>query len=518
TIALLWSSNPNLIGDLAATQRLLTETGEPAYSTECGDLPGARPNNVYGWGRLDAWRAVRAARVDVPWLEAPTSVAFPAGAPAALQLTLDARQVPGPGRYTARLVVQRPGGQDTYPVIFDVTPSANTTHVQGRLVDRWSGNGVYGRLQFGGGPLIQTTLSGAYSATLPFGAYPLTASAAGYLPLLTALAVPQQPTRVLTITPDIPHLALTAPPLSATLSPGQRRDVLIGVANQGSQELTLRAVVPRLDWSVADSLAGGPTGPLYDLSAFPPLPLGDDQVYTDTLDLGFSIPAGNGFVSEWYVSSNGWVSASEPLNAVSGAGCLPTFNLPDDSFAAFWADLDPSRGGSIRAGQVNADTFVVSYERVPMFSSQPLRPDEPTFTFQIIARSSGEVQFRYGQMGALPQRWAVGAIPADSGGQSIACHAMSQALPARTWTLLKQPPAPIWLEIDPEDELEIPPGGQAVITATLRGAGYAPWRLGPLRGRIELATNDPRQLWASLDARLTLLAPAFQAWIPNLRR
>jgi subtilisin family serine protease len=47
--ALLWSVNPDLIGDLPQTQQLLTGTAVPRYSAECGDNPTARPNNVYGW-------------------------------------------------------------------------------------------------------------------------------------------------------------------------------------------------------------------------------------------------------------------------------------------------------------------------------------------------------------------------------------------------------------------------------------------------------------------------------------
>ena len=82
-VALLWSANPLLVGDIDATEALICQTAEPrpvgnTCTTEdevaesalvalfenpvcaCGDLTGL-PNNVYGCGFIDAEAAVRAA-------------------------------------------------------------------------------------------------------------------------------------------------------------------------------------------------------------------------------------------------------------------------------------------------------------------------------------------------------------------------------------------------------------------------------------------------------------------------
>jgi hypothetical protein len=79
-VALLWSARPELIGDLARTEEILERTASPlavnaaacalpgraatgAGACPCGaDRTGAVPNNVFGWGQVDAWAAFEAAR------------------------------------------------------------------------------------------------------------------------------------------------------------------------------------------------------------------------------------------------------------------------------------------------------------------------------------------------------------------------------------------------------------------------------------------------------------------------
>jgi serine protease AprX len=58
-VALLWSARPDLIGKVAATESWLNRTASKRTSTQCGDPADAVPNNVYGWGRVNALAAVR---------------------------------------------------------------------------------------------------------------------------------------------------------------------------------------------------------------------------------------------------------------------------------------------------------------------------------------------------------------------------------------------------------------------------------------------------------------------------
>jgi subtilisin family serine protease len=64
-VALMWSANPNLIGDIDTTARLLRETAKPA--TGDGGLPCGSPDNETGAGIVNALAAVIAAvRLDPP--------------------------------------------------------------------------------------------------------------------------------------------------------------------------------------------------------------------------------------------------------------------------------------------------------------------------------------------------------------------------------------------------------------------------------------------------------------------
>lgn len=63
-VALLWSANPQLIGDIDRTEEILRETAQrvSAASGEivCGD-PAATPNDFFGYGIVDAYAAVKQA-------------------------------------------------------------------------------------------------------------------------------------------------------------------------------------------------------------------------------------------------------------------------------------------------------------------------------------------------------------------------------------------------------------------------------------------------------------------------
>lgn len=64
-VALLWSADPALIGDIETTERILGETARPFDTAQnglpaCGD-PAVRPNNAAGYGLVDAYAAVAQA-------------------------------------------------------------------------------------------------------------------------------------------------------------------------------------------------------------------------------------------------------------------------------------------------------------------------------------------------------------------------------------------------------------------------------------------------------------------------
>jgi subtilisin family serine protease len=59
TLALMFSANPSLIGDLEGTKALLFKSAKPVTpegTATCGEA--GTPNNVYGWGNINAYDAV----------------------------------------------------------------------------------------------------------------------------------------------------------------------------------------------------------------------------------------------------------------------------------------------------------------------------------------------------------------------------------------------------------------------------------------------------------------------------
>ena len=56
-VALLWSANPALVGNIAATVDLLQRNADFRSDTQCGSA--GPPNNVYGWGIINALTAVQ---------------------------------------------------------------------------------------------------------------------------------------------------------------------------------------------------------------------------------------------------------------------------------------------------------------------------------------------------------------------------------------------------------------------------------------------------------------------------
>jgi|GEM_PF-1675162 len=71
--ALLWAAQPDLIGNVQQTYWVIEQSALGLTSTQlCGDdVPGGIPNNVFGWGRIDAYEAVSLAlstNWDISWL------------------------------------------------------------------------------------------------------------------------------------------------------------------------------------------------------------------------------------------------------------------------------------------------------------------------------------------------------------------------------------------------------------------------------------------------------------------
>ncbi len=497
--ALIWSANPQYIGNLAATQALLNNTSLARYSAQCGDPITARPNNVYGWGNVDAYAAVRDARVDVAWLGLPEQLVVPANSLGTIPISLDTRQVSAAGSYRANVLIMVGSSTSTIELELLVQAAPNTSQITGQLVDLWHGRGVYGRVSIGNGPSVYTDQTGRYTMTLTTTSHQLAAQSSGYHPSTITLDVSLQSTNILTLTPDIPHLLAELPPISASLAFAEQRTFPITVTNLGTQPLVVKPHVPNREWQITPA----PSAALYDTVGLTELKLGDDQIYTDALDLGFNAPLFGTLTRRVYLSSNGWVSLNQSRNAAASSNCFPANNLPNATLAPFWTDLDPSKGGIIRAGKLNADTFVASYEQVPLWQDENVPTLAPTYSFQLIIERSGRVEYRYGAMGYLPIRWGVGTHSNSSNAQALGCHQSHESIATHNWQLFNQPTSQQWLSVTPTS-LTIAPNQQATLNVQLNGFGALSWVQQPAVGVVQLNSNDPRQPQPELTTNAVL--------------
>lgn len=155
-VALLLSAVPAFRGDVDKIEKILTGTAEPKPDSSCGD-PGP-PNNVWGWGILDAFSAVASATAGT--LQGTVSNAA-SGMPLAGARVLAKHAAPANG------AVQLPASWDDRATPAQQSGSASASH------DLLAGPAF--------GLEVTTGTNGHYTMLLPAGIYSVTVQAAGYI-------------------------------------------------------------------------------------------------------------------------------------------------------------------------------------------------------------------------------------------------------------------------------------------------------------------------------------------------
>lgn len=120
TVALMISANPSLAGQVDEIEQILRRTADPFHSNQdCeGIAGGASPNAVYGYGRINALRAVEAARAYTSATQTPPIMqqarVFPV--PASGVVTLVTGPLAGPAVFTLFTVTGKPVWEQTLPM------------------------------------------------------------------------------------------------------------------------------------------------------------------------------------------------------------------------------------------------------------------------------------------------------------------------------------------------------------------------------------------------------------------
>lgn len=518
TIALMWSANPALIGDYNATVDALRQSAHKISSNLCTSGQNV-PNNLYGYGRIDAMEAVSKVRVDVPWLITPTSVATITGSGTTnINVTLDASRVPGPGTYTARLQVYQTltEAPTTINVTMTVSPAPSQAQVTGRVYDAENNQPLAANVRLLNGLGVSTDSTGVYTLTLAPGTYQLVASASSYVSAQRTLTVTALThTLDFPMTAELPQISVATSAISNTIGFAEQRVFDINIKNEGLRPLTYELDIPVDTFSVSRSdEPGGPTYSWVDLPAnATKIPMTYNS-YTDTIPLKITFPFASYQFTETLVLSNGMISFSQPLPSQQPLStCLPDNTIFFYLIAPFRAELDPSRGGQIRYGTfADRGMFVLSYENIPLHEG----PLSQTYTFQVLLFSDGRIIFQYKTLADLPVKLSAGVQLSPQEVQQIGCGVSMPLQNNLAIELRPQVPSSDWLSIVSGSETgTLQPNQQSVVRVRVK------WTKNlldfPFRGRIHIINSDPRKPLVVVPVRIEHQKAPHQLWLPVIR-
>lgn len=516
-VALIWSANPTLVGDYDATYAILTQSAAPrtddrfSGTAYTGCSASNVPNNIYGYGLLDAYAAVARARVDVPWLElAPNTLTLGPGAANSVSVTLDAQRVPGPGTYRARVLITDDLRQTPLVVDVELTVISTTQEitVSGSIRDLDTDVPLSGAVTVTDGPRVHVDETGSFEVRLLDRAepYTFTAQAIGYLSQSKTVTGTTS-SLLFSLAPDLPRVRANTDLLSATPGFGETVNLDTVVGNDGTQPLSFTLEIPSEPYGVWRSDEAGDLAlnwidlPLNTAS----IALTDDGS-SDALPLGFEFPFYGKLHSEVYLSANGFLSFDPlPANQSFKNACLPIPETPASAIVPLRADLDPSKGGSVYPARVTQG-FLVVFENVPLHD----QPDR-RFTFQVLLAQDGRIMFNYKQVAILPTNAAAGLQGNNLNTQTIGCGQNIPITSDLTLELRPQPNSSFWLEL-PQTSGIIAAGKQANISIGL--SWVHPAHTPPYRSAVVLRSNDPRQPLIRLPVQLSTTRAPYEIRLP----
>ncbi|WP_028459088.1 S8 family serine peptidase [Chloroflexus sp. Y-396-1] len=533
-VALLWAAKPELIGDYNATYSLLTSTALPITvdnrymgSSHSNCRPTTVPNNIYGYGRLDIFKAVAAARVTVPWLVLPssTSPTLASNGSLDIEITLDARRVAGPGIYTARLLIYD-NDLTNPPIVVPVTMTVpvRATHatISGTVTDSETDNPLRGTVTTANGLTVTTNATGVYSMTVPGGVTQhLTISASGFAPY-TQSVTPSAGSSVTlnaALDPLRPRLTVVQDLLTATVDFNQTTPVTLPLRNDGNLPLSYTLQIDPEPYGVWRSdEPDGPTGGWID----PPLDaqnltLFDDGTSTG-IDLGFDFPFGGAYYRTIYISANGIIAFAPFSNSTLyfEPRCLPLAETTAPAIVPLHVDFNSAEGGQINIARMSTGALI-TWDNVPIYGTNR------RLSVQALLQSNGIIRFHYRNVANL-QKNDMGAIGLQLGEvtQSIACDiAGTKQLPLTLTDglvveLRPQINPQVWLSITSASSGNINTGEQIDVQLASR------W-IGPLyatqQARLRIISNDPQRPVTVARIRLNEGNPApYQIILPIIYR
>ncbi len=345
-------------------------------------------------------------------------------------------------------------------------------------------------------------------ATDPLPALEPTTFSGGRLNLYRALTSAQRP---------IPHLTLStrsgAPPLTVTFtdtSLGSLTSRLLNVGAGGSAVAlngsTTHTYTSSGAYTATLSVSGpdGSASRAQVIRVQPPYTVGTDTYrWIDTtgmtavslsgdgvssaISLPFAFPFYGNQLNTAFISANGFLTLGSSNGATQFENStLPSQATPNNALYAYWDDLDPSQGGTIRYGSSDG-SFVVTWENVPHFTSATR-----IYSFQIIFNRWGGIQYNYKEVQPSVAvygggRSATVGIEDDSGVMATLSSYNSNAVANSTGRRFTRGA----VTLDASGAAAPVAGGSGNITVTPTEPAYAAWSVSgqPTWLSVDLSVN-----------------------------
>lgn len=528
-VALIWSANPSLIGNYDATYQILTSSAHKitadsryASTTYAACQPTVYPNNIYGYGRLDAYAAVAQARVDVPWLTLPSGALsqINPGSTTTIELTIDARRVPGPGAYQAHVLVHS-GDLSLAPLVIPVTltvpEDASYATVSGVVSRSADGLPLKATVAIEGGAQVTTDSGGQYSITLPPSstAYSISASAFGHTTQTRSvlLGTGERVVRNFQLDADLPVLNADQTPVSAEVGFRQSADLTLSASNTGTQALSYSMSLAPSSYGVWRS--DQPDGPLSSWINPPAnaitLSLTHNS-FSQALPIGFNFPYFERNYSQLYIGANGLITFSSPLSlGVYIDSCMPVPETTEAAIVPLRIELDPIDQTARLSYANTGDGFLVTWENMPSVSDPTQR-----MSFQALLRPDGRVSFNYAQLGALAEvdKPSFGLQGSVLNAQGLGCGADLPLSGGLSIELRPQADGVFWIAL-PQASGLILAGQQASLPVHVRWVDQRmSW---PLSAEVLISSNDPLHPEARLSVRMIPGEAPYSMFNPMVR-
>jgi uncharacterized repeat protein (TIGR01451 family) len=240
-------------------------------------------------------------------------------------------------------------------------------------------------------------------------------------------------------------------------------------------------------WQDSDH-PGGPSYNWLDITATGTALNPGDETTHGPFNIGFAFPFYGRTFTQFYVSSNGWLSFTPPTSADYTNDCLPNGSTPYNLVAPFWDDLKPDGTGKIYYWSNGTDALVIAYVGMMHYGSGG------PYTFEAILKADGTITFQHQSLAAPLDSATVGIQNSDgSQGANVICNAayLHDALAVR----LSPPPPPappIVITFQAQLAPDLPPCTTVTNTATLNdGAGTSITRSATtLVNKIDLSASS----------------------------